>query len=257
MKNSFKVAYLLGAMLSGGACFRANVKYGAIITEIKGKVGGHTFKATTQGGVMQTKTNRSASGRSQGKLTKADAGRVINPLKNTGLNASSWRSLTTLQRADWISAAPNFPFLNKFGEYYTPSGFQLFMSVNNNLLNAGAAAIDNPPMLETIENCPAFTISGGTGVGDPLILNVVVPAGYKFILYGTTAQSAGRGYEAGRIKALVILPAGDATGTDITAAYNRIFGSTQLGQSIWFSGKLTKADAGRQGQPYVLQYEVS
>src|SRR5438046_2404145 len=95
------------------ACFRASVKYGAIITELKGSVGGHTFKGTKSGGSMQTKINRAAAGKNGGTVTQSDAARLILPKSTLSQNAQTWRSIGPTDQATWITAAPSFPFINK------------------------------------------------------------------------------------------------------------------------------------------------
>lgn len=251
-KNLFHC--MAAAIMLGFEEARAQVKYGAIITDMKGKAGGHVFKGTTAGGVMQAKASPLKGTSSNGKLTKADAGRIIRTQANIAENASAWRSLTDANRAAWVAAAPNFPFYNKFGEPYTPSGYQLFMSVNSNLLNIGETPLTTPPSAETLVPTPPFTIAAGAG---PIIFEMdgEIPAGYSMILSATANQSAGRSLELGRLKAIAVLDAATVFPLDITGFYTAVFGSIATGGNYWFEGKLTKADAGRQSVPARTNYQ--
>lgn len=245
---------MAAAIMLGFEEARAQVKYGAIITDMKGKAGGHVFKGTTAGGVMQAKASPLKGTSQNGKLTKADAGRVIRTQANTAENATNWKGLSDAERTTWTAAAPNFPFYNKFGQPYTPSGYQLYMSVNNNLLNIGEATLAEPPSPTTLDPTPPFTVSAGVG---PILFEMdgEVPAGYSMILYASANQSKGRNFEAGRMKAIAILDASTVFPLDITAMYTAVFGGISPGGNYWFEGKLTKADAGRQSVPARTNYQ--
>jgi len=255
MKNLFKVLGMHVVAFEARTCFRASVKYGAIITELKGSVGGHTFKATAGTGVMQTKINRSATGKTGGKTTKADAGRVISALKNTAQNATNWKALSASDRLAWGVAAVDFPFTNKYGQQYTPSGFQLYMSINNNLLNIGEPVISVPPTPEAWENAPAFTAGVSVSPPSQLSINTVLPAGYSAILYASSNQSTGRNYEPGRMKAIAIFDGSTVFPYNAQPDYEAVFGTMPTGGNYWLEVKITKADAGRGGNPYRVNYQ--
>lgn len=245
---------MAAAIMLGFEEARAQVKYGAIITDMKGKAGGHVFKGTTAGGVMQSKATPLKGTSQNGKLTKADAGRVINTQANTAANATSWRELSDADRTNWTAAAVNFPFYNKFGQPYTPSGYQLYMSVNNNLLNIQETPLDTPPSPTDLVPTPTFTVEAGVG---PILFEMdgEIPAGYKMILSAAANQSKGRQFEAGRMKAIAILDASTVFPLDITGFYTAVFGGIAPGGNYWFEGKLTKADAGRQSVPARTNYQ--
>lgn len=255
MKKLFKFLMLSRMGLQESACQFASVKYGAIITDLKGSIGGHTFKGTAVTGVMQTKINRSASGKNGGKITKSDAGRIIRPLANTSQNATNWRTLSPADQASWTTAAPSFPFLNKYGQSYTPSGFQLYMSVNNQLLNIGQPVLAVAPAPGPIADAPAFTCAVSISPPIEMYFDIMIPAGYLATLYAGPNQSFGRSYERGLMKAIAIFDVTDTFPMDITPLYNAIYGSFPSGSNIWMEVKITKADAGRTGIPYRIQYQ--
>lgn len=232
----------------------ASGKYGAIITDMKGKIGGTIFKGTKSGPAIQNKQTSTAGTRASGKLSKADAGRVITPQRNMALLSSSWRSLSDIQRAAWNTAAPSFPFLNKFGEAYTGSGFQLYMQCNCNLLAISESAIDAPPLPLPLDNCPPFTIENISGDPSTLEIDGTIPAGYSMILSSTGNISAGRVPQPGMYKAIAVLPEGTVFPFALTDAFKNVFGPFPGTFNGWFSGKLSKADAGRTSVPYTLKY---
>lgn len=230
----------------------AQVKFGAIVTDLKGKVGGHVFKGTMAGGVLQNKGMPPKSISQNGKLTKADAGRVINAHQNLATSATTWKTLTDSQRTAWAAAAPSFPFRNKYGEEYTASGYQLFISVNQNLRNIGVAAVTDPPVPSEILPTPPFTITSPIPT-DFFELGGTIPTGYTMTVYASSPMSPGRGYEPGRMKAIAVLPSGTSLPYLLDTEYRAVYGEIIEDATYWFEGKLTKADAGRQGVPYRVQ----
>lgn len=242
------------AVESQSRCQRALAKYGALITEIKGSVGGTTFKGTKQGGSVQNKITKVDAGRGSGKITKADAGRVIQVIGNTVANSTAWKDLTDAQRQTWVTQAPNYPFYNKFGEPYTPSGFQLYMSCNNNLLNIGESVLTDAPLPESIISMPAFEVATIAAVLLQMDCPDTIPAGTVATIYGTVVQSQGRNLQKGRLKALVILDDTTVFPYDLAADYVKIFGTVPASGNAWFRGQLTKVSNGIKGLPYTAQY---
>ncbi len=256
MKKHLHAHLMIAAIMHGFQDQRASVKYGAIVSELKGKLGGQVFKGGASGGVMMTKNQLTGATSNGSKLTKADAGRVVNAQKNIGNNASAWKDLTTEQRATWIAAAPNFPFKNKFGETYTPSGYQLYMSVNTNLSLVGVATLTDAPEVPVLESCPAFTVVSSTSPTATFYMAGTIPAGYKMTMYATAPMSAGRAVTKGNKKAILVFDETQTFPVSLDTAYSKIFGTLPSAGTVWFEGKLTKADAGRTSQAYQIQVSV-
>jgi hypothetical protein len=59
-----------------------------------------------------------------------------------------WKALTIAQQNAWAAAAPNFPFLDRFGNPYTGTGFNLFMQTNLLQGYATGSVITTAPTLE-------------------------------------------------------------------------------------------------------------
>jgi len=222
----------------------ASVKYGVIITDIKGSVGGTTFKGSKSGPVIQNKITKADAVRA-GRIQNQD-GSPRNALPNLNLsrNASAWRSLDPADRAAWVSAAPDFEFTNRYGDPYTPSGFQLYMSQNNTLLNIAEPAISTPAAAASIEPTPEFEQAsvGSNVIG--ISMPAGIPAGYTLQIYLSGPISPGRNFEPGLLK-LVDLKTGGGTTFGLDAKYVSVFGTIPATGQIFCGSKITKADAAR------------
>ncbi len=73
-------------------------------------------------------------------------------------------------------------------------------------------------------------------------------------MYAGNSQSAGRNFEAGRMKAIAVYDAAEPTPINVDSAYASVFGIVPATGNVWFVGKLTKSDSGRKGLDYTLQY---
>jgi len=127
------------------------IKYSNLIQEFKGKIGGLTFKAnyTAPSSQIKSSPRKQVSNFNQ------------SPKLNLSSVAQSWRNLSQANRDTWIAAAPFNQFYNCFGELYTPSGFQLYMSVNSKLLYIGV-----DPLLEYVAPNPTFVFSNVVATWD-------------------------------------------------------------------------------------------
>lgn len=60
--------------------------------------------------------------------------------------------MTTEEKEAWNNVAASWPLLNKFGDQYYPSGYQLFMQLNGNLVSKGFPYLTTPGVKRTIPN---------------------------------------------------------------------------------------------------------
>lgn len=233
----------------------ATAKMGAMVTDIKGKIGGTVFQGSKTGTTIKNKQSRTGIG-SGNKLTKADAGRLFNGQSAVTVLSSAWRDLSDAERNTWITAAPSFPFINRYGDSYIGSGYQLYMSCNLRLISAGLATITEAPIPAPIENCPAIVPSFDISSGVSIACAAGIPAGYVMELYASVGISAGRNPTKGTYKMIAQLPASTVFPFAGTANYTRVFGNLILGSTVWVMGKLTKADAGFHGTTFQAKTAV-
>ena len=110
------------------------IKFSGLVTDMKGKAGGSVFSSNKQGSYMRN--NKWGGGRKSNRwdLSKSKLSALAN----------SWRLLNAEQQEAWNTSAKDFPFTNKFGEQYIGSGYQVYMSLNGNLLANGFPLLTTP-----------------------------------------------------------------------------------------------------------------
>lgn len=104
----------------------ANIKYGAIITEIKGKVGGSVFQSNKAGFTMK---NKNRGGTRTGGIFKGDF-----PTQRLFFSSAikNWSQITDANRASWSALVGTWQFYNKFGDVYNGSPYQIQNACNIN-----------------------------------------------------------------------------------------------------------------------------
>ena len=113
----------------------ARIKFGMMMTDARGKLGGHVFTKARSGATVRTRvTPVNGQTSAQGAVRS-----------RFGSLSQSWSSLSEEQRIAWNSKASTVGKTNIFGDSYYPSGKNLYVAINTNILNAGGSAINIPP----------------------------------------------------------------------------------------------------------------
>jgi hypothetical protein len=124
----------------------AIVKYSGLITEIRGNLGGAVFQRMGQSlGIRSQVGNRTSTS------IRANLWRQI-----ISILAARWLVLSSTNKALWISAAPSWPALDRFGNVIKLNGYQLYLQVNSLMWLAISGTIDFPGSWFTL---PTYTSS--------------------------------------------------------------------------------------------------
>lgn len=151
----------------------AKIKFGSIITDSRGHVGGHTLKWTRNGNVAQTKqsptrhltTKNSAAHSAFGTLSKR-----------------WWSTLTPTQRDAWRALASANPRPNVWGDEFPLTGLALFIALNRTLQTAGYTALDTAPSDQTVTGLATLTLTA-TAPGTVSLAFTPTPAPTDHNLY--------------------------------------------------------------------------
>lgn len=122
----------------------AQVKYGSIITEIKGKVGGTTFQGGRTGGLMKNKGKVFVRGWDRVPIGAGSSGTT--QIANFSKVTKYWSQITTEQRNSWSGLVGIWTFVNKFGDTYNGSSYQIFCAANINRLSLGLTMLASAPV---------------------------------------------------------------------------------------------------------------
>lgn len=216
----------------------ASAKYGSIITELKGKIGGNVF----QGSYATAVVKKLWGYRSREPIGYTDARRK--KLTAYAHVSQTWRTLTDTERNAWSAAAASFPAKNKFGDTYTPSGYQIYMSFNTNMYAMGGDLLTEPPSPPEFPSWAPVSLY-------TLNITTIEFNGYdntltdfRLRVLATAPYSPGAKYARGGYKNLGAYLYTAADGIQVQTKYEQIFGPIIQGQRISFKCKWVQVSTG-------------
>lgn len=206
------------------------IKWGAIVVAGSGKVGGHVAARNRAGAYIRT------------KVTPVNPQTISQISVRNGFtsNSQSWRGLTQAQRNAWNGAVEDFKRTDIFGDLKAPSGFNLYMRLNNNLLAAGQSVISSPPLPSAVF---AFTslsvVANTTGATLTATFAAAIPAGVSVLVLATPGVSAGKNFVKSEFRQIGILTVADTSPEDIAAIYGTKFGALPtIGKKVFIGFKV-------------------
>lgn len=240
----------------------AVIKFGTIVTDIKGSLGGHVFKGSGAGAVIQTKRRKwgnsgilNPNGREANRTLQNPNG--LNVQQAVAAIAGIWATLNAAHRATWQAASINFPHLNKFGAKNKPSGYHCFMAVNMRLLNAGGTIISEPPAFVSATTSPLFTIATLTFSAVIIDFAAAAPAGFTTIIKATSSLSPGIAPASNRFSTIVWNPSVGSGALNVSVAYKAAFGPPIVGNQISIWVQFINLTNGAASIPYVQSQVVA
>lgn len=215
-------------------------KFGAMMVDGSGKLGGHVWAKNRGGNYVRTKTT---------PLNPQTTSQTTVRNTFTG-NSQAWRGLTDAERAAWTSATANFKGTDQFGDVRSLSGSQLYMRINNNLVNVGAAVLSVPPVPTAVTplSSIALAFSSTASTSTITFAPTPIPTGYKLILEGTAPTSAGVSFVKNKFRKIIVVAAAGASPENWYAAYVAKFGTAAIGQRITVRGKYIDTTTGLTSQ---------
>jgi hypothetical protein len=224
-------------------------KFGSIIVAGSGKIGGHVASKNRSGSYLRTKVSPT-----QPRTTYQLAVR-----QTLSQISSSWKALTTAQILNWNNAVAMYKKTDVFGDVVSPSGFNLFQKLNNNLTRIGKAVLTTPPLPTAVPDVSTGTLTAVhagaltvTFTTDPIVTASSVE------VWATAPQSPGKTFIKSELRYIGILPTITAHASLLTTLYNAKFGTVgSAGQQIFVGLKQVVWASGQNGRMYKCSAIIS
>ena len=212
------------------------IKFGAIITDGRGSLGGHVMSRNTYGAIMRT------------KVTPVNRSTTLQQNVRSSLTAIAqlWRSITDAQRAAWGSLAQEVSRTNIFGDSVKLTPFNLFIRLNRNLNAIGVSPISDAPALPTSVSVLSLTLTAKVAAGLVSLAYTLSAAGTgnHLLIQATPQVSAGISFVKSEYRQLVTIAATAASPYVATASYAAMFGAPVLGKRIFVKAKVVNDASG-------------
>lgn len=170
----------------------AKIKFGSVITDSRGHIGGITYAWTRFGNVARrlvTPTRR------QTTATQESRSRFLT------LSKRWWSTLSPSDRDDWRALAAANPRPNLWGDEYPLTGHQLFIGINSLLDQAGYPTVDTAPADQAVTGLSTLSIAAAAP--DQLVIVFTpdpLPPDHLLYIFGRANYSPGIGFTPGQIK---------------------------------------------------------
>lgn len=154
------------------------LKFGAIVVDGSGKIGGHVVSKNRGGKYLRTKVTPT----NPNTPAQASARALLSSL------STQWAELDPAERLSFNNAVASFATTDIFGDIKNPSGFNLFVKLNANLSITGQAAITAAPEKIEVPFAPLLSAEGlvatqalslafdGAGLDGTIVLVSATPA---------------------------------------------------------------------------------
>ena len=218
----------------------ALIKFGIVVVDARGKLGGHVFTKTRSGATLRTKVTPTNP-----RSTAQQSARAL-----LGLLSAQWRTLTEAQREAWNAAVPNWSKTNIFGDSYNNSGKNLFVRLNTNLSVVFATVVLSPPLPGEV--LTPF-MQPNTLSATSVILDIAnSDAGQRLEFWATAPLSAGISNFDGKYRIVTAGITHSSGSQDLTAAYDAKFGAPIVGQKVSFKIVAVNITTGQVTVPVII-----
>lgn len=204
----------------------AKIKFGMMMTDARGKLGGQVFSKNRSGAYVRTKVSP----------VNAQTARQTFVRSLLSSISQAWSGLTQEVRAGFDGAVAQWSTTDVFGDIKNPTGKNLFTRLNINLVNAGLAQITDVPDKLDVPSFGDFVAEDDTGA--LALSGFPVDANARLVVFATAPQSAGTSYYKGKYRQIGSYPVVTSALIDITSDYVAKFGAYGDPDNISIEAKL-------------------
>lgn len=203
----------------------AKLKFGMIVTDARGKLGGHVLSKNRSGAYART------------KVTPSNPRTAAQSAQRSRLASfsQSWSGLTPLQRAAWNGAVADWARTDIFGDSHNPSGKNLYVRLNTNILLAGGLEVTTPPAKVDVNSVGLESITYDVSGSTTTVVNSGTIDGLNLMCAATPVLSAGTSNAKNRFRILGAFADIAAFEAGFKAAFEARFGTLAVGQNIQVS----------------------
>ena len=210
----------------------AKIKLGAIVTDIRGKLGGHVFSKNRSGAYMRTKVTPTNPQTSYQSLVRGIFAAI----------SSAWSSLTDTQRLSFRDKVQQYTSTDIFGDIKVPSGKTLHHKLNQNLELSGQTQVSTCPSPEEVPFANMLSATGSIANADLNVYLLGNTVGSKLMIFGTPSLSQGTKFVKNQFRLLGSIAGVDDTDFDILSIYNAKFGAFVAGANVVIGVKVINAN---------------
>lgn len=203
------------------------IKWGALVVDGRGKIGGQVASKNRAGAYMRTKVtpvNPQTSAQTAVRVLFATI-------------SQQWSGLSAAARAAWNEAVAEWSKTDIFGDLKTLSGKALFQRLNNQAQSAGYAAVTSAPTKLEMVSGVITAAAMSTGSGTFSLTGAYAGADARVQIFATPALSAGTTFVKNKLRQIYSPVANALVEIDASDAYVNKYGNLTGGENVYFGVK--------------------
>ena len=203
------------------------IKWGALVVDGRGKLGGHVASQNKGGSYLRTKVTPS----NPQTEYQSDARQLF------GSISQAWSGLSASAILAWNAAAAEWSRTNVFGDIKIPSGKALFQRLNNQAQSAGYSAVTSvPAKLDMVQGVLNFA-NMAVGAGEITLNGVYTGADARLMVFATPPVSAGTTFVKNKLRFIDSQLGSTYDETAVYSAYANRFGAPSAGDKVYIGVK--------------------
>lgn len=213
-----------------------------IVGAISGKAGGSVFSRNKAGAYVKQFVMPTNPNTIKQQAVRTDFANLV----------SLWKNLTKAQQQAWIDITPQYPYTNRVGDSKEYTGQQLYIKLNQNLKIVGASLISSPLVPQSFSNvnitAAIMVLTGGVLTAATVALSIAGVSTESIIVMATVNQSGGINnppQSAFKIDE-IFDDASSGTSLDIKDSYIALYGSPELGSSVFVRAWMINENTGQR-----------
>lgn len=210
----------------------AKIKFGAMMVDASGKLGGQVFSKNRGGAYIRTKST------------------PLNPQTTAQMNirgifasiSSAWSGLTEESRQSFNSLVSSYARTDIFGDLRNPSGKNLFQRLNQNLVISGQPQISTCVQPSEVPFANLGDCLGDVSDQEFLIGTDGDTTGSKVVIWATAPLSQGTAFVKNKLRQIEVADGSNTTTSDIWSSYVAKFGVPAAGANIFIGVRVINAN---------------
>lgn len=205
----------------------AKIKFGMMMTDARGKLGGQVFSKNKAGSYVRTK--------------------VVPTNPQTGFQATAralftsisqgWSALSNAQRASWNSAVGEWAKTDVFGDLKNPTGKNLYQRLNNQAQSAGLSAVTDVPAKLEMPSEIVSAVAIAVGAGTLTLTGANTDASTQVMLFATQVLPDGVKFVKNKLRNITNFAGDSAVPANEYTAYTGRFGAPSAGDNVYIGVK--------------------
>lgn len=224
----------------------AKIKFGMMMTDARGKLGGQVFSKNRSGAYIRTKVTPS------NPQTQAQA----QVRSNLATLSTGWNSLTASQIAQWNGSVDDWASTDVFGDIKKPTGKNLYVKLNVNLLNSEQPTVANPPAKLELPALVGVDVDVTKATNKLEIDGLPAFADGVYQVEACAPVSIGVNFVKNKFRVISYETQATAGVVDVSTAYNAKFGSVAAAENIFFRIRAI-GENGQAGVPLVVKASIT